>query len=648
MIAKNNVLALDYERYLDAVLGGWIGKSIGGTIGARFEGDKTWIEIEPSKMFPEVVPPNDDLDLQVLWLKVLEEKGLALTSDDLAEAWLEGCYYPFNEFGVFRQNWKLGIHAPYCGSFGNQFFENGMGCPIRSEIWGYSFPGAPDLAAKFAEMDGILDHTEQSVGAEMMLSEMASMAFFVSDTRRLIDMFIGYLPKGTNVERQVRLALRCFDTGVSLRDARDRIMLMGGGSETTEVAVNVPFTFLALLYGRNDFEATLVAALNCGYDTDCTMATAGALLGQMLGAKGIPEYLKKPIGDELVMGIKYHREEMTLSALARDTARIGVLFAQQLETVAFQNAPSFAPFPATAIAPATRICVDYEGMPSAAPGETVRIRLRVDGDLPTGARLTIVPSHPGWVVVPSEVRPTQLQRSFEVSLHAPAMDAPEANPWPQQHFFKATLAGAQGDLAASYSFGVSGAALYQLLGVFYDANPAEGDFLKLPLLRSAHHFVSMQKNYLPEPSPDSAALYATVEGQLGRAPIVVSHERDVDVTRLIGLQGAYCVYLERTIIVPDDRDVFMIAGNSDSFRLYLNGEQLAEENETLMWSPFNNVYPCKLKKGANRILIKLLKRSDVCRFTLGMRDTKSPRFFHCNDWLIDLADVIPGQKIGAS
>jgi hypothetical protein len=26
------------------------------------------------------MPPNDDLDLQVLWLKVLEEKGLALTS----------------------------------------------------------------------------------------------------------------------------------------------------------------------------------------------------------------------------------------------------------------------------------------------------------------------------------------------------------------------------------------------------------------------------------------------------------------------------------------------------------------------------------------------------------------------------------------
>jgi len=58
---------LDYDVYLDKVLGGWIGKSAGGAIGARFEGTKAYIEIAPEEMFPETMPPNDDLDLQVLW-----------------------------------------------------------------------------------------------------------------------------------------------------------------------------------------------------------------------------------------------------------------------------------------------------------------------------------------------------------------------------------------------------------------------------------------------------------------------------------------------------------------------------------------------------------------------------------------------------
>ena len=60
-------MKLEYEAYLDAILGGWIGKSIGGAIGARFEGNKDWIEIGQADLFPPKIPPNDDLDLQVLW-----------------------------------------------------------------------------------------------------------------------------------------------------------------------------------------------------------------------------------------------------------------------------------------------------------------------------------------------------------------------------------------------------------------------------------------------------------------------------------------------------------------------------------------------------------------------------------------------------
>jgi ADP-ribosylglycohydrolase len=627
------MLSLNYDRYLDQILGGWIGKSMGGAIGARFEGNKGWIEIDPATMFPPQMPPNDDLDLQILWLKVLEEKGAALTSDDLAAAWLEGCWYPFNEYGIFRRNWRLGIHPPMSGRFTNQFWESGMGCPIRSEIWGYVFPGAPDLAAHYATFDGTLDHTEQSVGAERMLAAMASLAFFIPDVRRLVELTIHYLPQGTPIERLTRAAFAAYDEGLSLRDARDRLMALAGHPEACDSQINVPFTFLGLLYGGNDLQETMLAALRCGYDTDCTLATAAALVGQILGASRIPDALKGPVGDELVMGIAYRRPEMTLSALARDTARMGVLLAAECRTgTQIVGAPAVAPLPPTAKAPATRLRVEYAGLPAAAPGDTVQVMVHIEGQAPASAPLTIQ-GPPGWTVVPEVTPVDPLHRTVTVCLHAPT--APAA--WPQRHLFTARL-GTQP--TTTLDFGVAGAGLWKLLGVYYDALPDEND----PVQRARRfnqHFVSLQRPYLPEPNADVDALYRAWSRKLGRPALIPSYEHEIDLSRLIGLRGPYCAYLARTVISPTTRSAYLVIGNNDGYRLYLNGERIAEVDESVWWAPFNNVHKVTLQAGPNRLLLKLLKRADDLKFTLGLRaDTGHVGGFNCEDWLVDLSDEV--------
>jgi len=656
-------MQLSYEHYLDQILGGWIGKSMGGAIGARFEGNKGWIEISPDEMFPEKMPPNDDLDLQVLWLKVLEEKGAALTSDDLAAAWLEGCWYPFNEYGIFRRNWRLGIHPPTSGRFTNQFWESGMGCPIRSEIWGYVFAGAPDLAARYAWMDGTLDHTEQSVGGEMMLAAMASMAFFIPDVRRLAAMFIHYLPQGTPIERLTRAAFQAYDEGLSLRDARDRLMALAGHPEACDSQINVPFTFLGLLYGGNDLQETMLAALRCGYDTDCTLATSGALVGQILGASRIPEALKRPVGDELVMGIQYNRPEMTLSALARDTARVGVLLAEECSTgVHFEGAPGVAPLPPTAKMPETRLSVEYADLPAAAPGDAVIVTVHVAGKVPEGAQLA-VEGPAGWVVVPWVAPVGPARRDVTVTLHAPA----GVDEWPMRNLFTARLE-AEGGTLLEYPFGVAGAGLWRFLGVYYDALPDESDPVQVKR-RFNQHFASLKRPYLPEPDVDVDGLYRSWSMKLGRPALVASYEREIDLSHLVGLRGPYCAYLARTIISPEERAAFVVIGNSDSYRLYLNGERVAEVDECVWWAPFNNVHKVELKKGENHFLLKLIKHGDEMKFTmglrarardadevvdmLGMRDRiddewreRAERMLEAHnimDWLVDLADKAPGK-----
>jgi hypothetical protein len=623
-------MQLNYDRYLDQVLGGWIGKSVGGAIGARFEGNKGWIEIDPGEMFPPTMPPNDDLDLQVLWLKVLEEKGAALTSDDLAEAWLEGCWYPFNEYGIFRRNWRLGIHPPMSGQFTNQFWETGEGCPIRAEVWGYVFPGAPDLAAKFAGMDGALDHTEQSIGAEKMLAAMSSMAFFIPDVRRLVSMFDHYLPQGSPIARLTQAAFQAYDEGLSLRDARDRLMALDGVPEACDAQINIPFTFLGLLYGGNDMQETLLAALRCGYDTDCTLASAAALVGQILGASRIPAALKEPIGDELVMGIQYHRPEMTLTALARDTARVGVLLAEDCATgISITGHPQLSPLPKFSTHP-TRLRVDYMALPAAAQGEAVQVTVNAE-NLPVEGGLLTLTGPQGWSIVPSQIQMDRIRSQAAVTLHAPTNPAN----WPQQNFFQAELNGA---VPASLRFGVAGAGLWKLLGIYYDALPAEDEPIQ-QRRRFNQHFVSLQREYLPEPGVDVEALYAVWSQKLGRPAIIPSYEHEIDLTRLVGLRGPYCAYLSRTIICAEEQQAYFVIGNNDSYRLYLNNMLIAEVEECVWWAPFNNFHPVKLKAGANHILLKLLKRGDDLKFTFGIREnTGHPGSFNCEDWAVDTVD----------
>lgn len=625
-------MRISYEDYLDKVLGGFLGKSMGGAIGARFEGNKGWIELEPSDMFPAKLPPNDDLDLQVLWLKVLEEKGGALTSDDLASAWLDWCWYPFNEYGIFRRNWKLGIHPPMSGKFTNQFWETGMGCPIRSEIWGYVFPGAPDLAAEFAEKDGVLDHTEESVGAEKMQAAMSAMAFFESDLRELAFRFIHYLPKGSTIDILTRETFKCFDQKMSLRDARQHLMIMAGVPEACDARVNVPFTFLGILYGQGDLQETMLSALKCGYDTDCTLATSAAFVGQILGARRIPESLRKRVGDELVMGIKYRRQEMTISALARDTARVGVLLSSELGTrVKITGAPKMPPFPPGAKEPAYKLAVEYGGLPAAAPGGKVTVKISLAGT-PPGNGVFNIKGPKGWKIRPSRVKLGGRNRTAEVILEAPA-DVPE---WPMKNLFEIRPAAGAGKTEA-YTFGVVGAAIWRFLGAYYDAAPDNHE-ASIPGRRFHQHSVSFTKPYLPEPAVDVKTLSDEWTRKLGRPAVVYSYENDVDVTSLVGLRGPYCVYLARTVLSPEDRKVGLMIGNNCAYRLYLNGSIVSEKDETTCWTPFNTKMLVHLKKGPNQILLKLVRYGDErIHFTMGFRvNTRGEG--NSEDWLVDMAD----------
>lgn len=315
---------ITYNDLIDKIHGCWYGKCLGGAAGAPKEGIKAVIDVDDFTDIFNPDLPNDDLDIQLLWLELLEKKGPNLTSADLADGWLEKCWYPFSEYGYFMKNYERGINPPYSGIINNSFFKEGMGCPIRSEIWAVICPGNPELAAKYAYIDATLDHAENSVYAEQFLAAAESIAFFENDILKVIDKAMKYVPQGSKLYSCFSDVLNAYKNGESIYGARKVVLAKYSHPDFTNVVQNMGIIFIALLYGKGDIRDTINIALRCGYDTDCTCASAASIVGIISGYSGLGDEITSLIKDYFICGIDVKRPSDSIRRLAEDCARVAV------------------------------------------------------------------------------------------------------------------------------------------------------------------------------------------------------------------------------------------------------------------------------------------------------------------------------------
>jgi ADP-ribosylglycohydrolase len=326
--------------YRDKVLACWLGKNIGGTLGAPREGQKHVHDLDFYDPVPREPTGNDDLDFQLVWLKMLEERGVHPRLSDFADYWVRYLSaYPWNEYGFCRRNLERGLLPPISGGFENYFVDE-MGSSVRSEIWACIAPGDPQLAAAMSWKDAVLDHAGgEGVYGEMFWAAVQSAAFVVRDTRTLIRIGLRMIPESCGIARIVREALWCWENGVRWAEARERIATRFGHYQPCHTAPNTGFIALGWLYG-SDYGDCLCKAVNCGYDTDSTGATLGALLGIRDGTRGVPAKWRKPVGDSIVLHKftgKFDAPETLKELTDRTAALAEQCLATRSETASFRR-----------------------------------------------------------------------------------------------------------------------------------------------------------------------------------------------------------------------------------------------------------------------------------------------------------------------
>lgn len=305
--------------YRKKVLGCWMGKNIGGTLGAPMEWRRQVNDVSfyTQKLSGEPLP-NDDLDIQLVWLIALEEQGVDIDAIALSDYW---CLYVtphWAEYGTGKVNMRSGLLPPLSGTFRNAY-RHSCGAFIRTEIWACIAPGMPAVAAGYALRDAILDHgSGEGTWAAVFTAALESAAFVVSNVQDLVDIGLSYIPEDCGVAAAVRCARECHRHGMDWKEARDAILCdhrgsshMGNPSLTSpedrekgfhegvqgyDAPSNIAILVFGLLYGGTDFDKMICTTVNCGEDTDCTGATAGAIYGMMHGIDAIPERWITPIG----------------------------------------------------------------------------------------------------------------------------------------------------------------------------------------------------------------------------------------------------------------------------------------------------------------------------------------------------------------
>lgn len=397
-----NVLELDLNGpvFYDKVYGCWLGKNAGGTLGTPLE--KAFGEPEPFDVwwYPELAEgglPNDDLEIQLAWLKALEEVGPGLTARDLARYWLDHVGYNFDEYGLSKTNLRLGLEPPVSGNH-NNWFKDCMGCPIRSEIWACVAPAAPRVAAHYAYQDAICDHAGgESVYGELFNVAVESAGFVVDDRRKLIDIGLSYVPADSRTAAAINAAVTAHAEGLDWKAARRRVLEATPHYNAQYSPINLGFQVIGLLYG-SDFGDGICKTVNCGYDTDSSGAAIGSYLGILAGRSGLPGKWIDPLGDTIATneswgGVRHLSDGpnpipanldelvgrirrvavsvLTDRSLLDDGGRIAVseadLYADESVTALWNLSPTRVAFPA----PDVTVAVEYNGSPVAVP-ETVK------------------------------------------------------------------------------------------------------------------------------------------------------------------------------------------------------------------------------------------------------------------------------------
>jgi len=347
---------LSETRLYDKMLGAWLGRAAGCMLGIPCEGmskqairsaakalgqryplrdywmldpkpasaDAKHYGLTPRRKFLRNqingIGTDDDLTYTLLGLLILEDYGVDFTVQDVGEAWLRYLPMACTAERVALDNLRKDIVPPETARVDNPYLE-WIGADIRSDAWGYAAPGLPEVAATLAYRDASVSHIMNGTYGEMFFSAAIAAAFVLDDVEEVLRVALTEIPRKCRTAKAVKETARWCRRDGDWDTTTRRILEKYAGMSGAHTLNNAALTVAGLLYGAGSYERTITLTVMGGVDTDCTAATAGSIVGAMLGAKRLPKKWTRPLGDRAESYI-IGRRRWRSSDIARRFCRI--------------------------------------------------------------------------------------------------------------------------------------------------------------------------------------------------------------------------------------------------------------------------------------------------------------------------------------
>lgn len=340
-------LYLAESELLNKIYGGWLGRICGCILGKPLEMGMSQADIQhylaganalplqdfipaqsnngkvlrrdcvPSMLgYVHYAQEDDDLNYMCLAVKLLEKHGLGFTSLDVGMNWLNSIPFLWtwgpehvvylNLATAVGEHRAEDIDLDAVTGYLNPGVE-WIGAQIRTDVYGYVCPNNPQLAAELAWRDAYLTHRQSGIYGAMWVAAMNAAAFTLIDIETIIRAGLAQLPAQSRFTEAILQVIDWYHqdsdwtiTGQYIVDCYDQYGFAGTINNACCVAA-------ALLYGAGDaslppaerYERTITIAVQLGYDTDCNGATAGSIIGMVLGAALLPQKWTAPFHDTL-------------------------------------------------------------------------------------------------------------------------------------------------------------------------------------------------------------------------------------------------------------------------------------------------------------------------------------------------------------